>query len=343
MWWIYIVYAVLALAIIFLSYKLGDYVDALDKKTKISGAFIGGILLAAITSLPELFTSFSSIVFLGENGMVVGNILGSNLFNLMVTGLTTIVFVNKYRKSKVEKSHIFTCLIVIAMTAITLYAILVPEQYQPKAGPINFLSLLILGLYILNLLIQPKTSEEGEEKEESTSKLSVKQIIIRFSICAVLLVGVSIAITYATDALAKELNLSATVAGSLFLAIATSLPEVVSTITLCYKRNFNASFGNIVGSNCFNYLILVISEFISWNSSVFVYQDKEAFLMAIFLVSSTIFVILSILTLFWYQRKERSTKATIFACSIFVICGIIILGGYMAYLLINNSPFTLSY
>lgn len=71
MFWIYPVYIALAIAIIFLSYLLGNYVDALDKKTKISGAFIGGILLAAVTSLPEFFTSFSSIVFLGENGMVV--------------------------------------------------------------------------------------------------------------------------------------------------------------------------------------------------------------------------------------------------------------------------------
>ena len=56
-YWLIPLYVVLAGSIIFLSIKLGNYVDMLDKKTKISGAFIGGILLAAITSLPELFTS----------------------------------------------------------------------------------------------------------------------------------------------------------------------------------------------------------------------------------------------------------------------------------------------
>ena len=269
MWWIYPLYVLLALAIIYLSYLLGNYVDALDKKTKISGAFIGGILLAAVTSLPELFTSISSILFIKETGMVVGNILGSDLFNFMVLGLSIILFVKKYKKAQIEKIHIYSTLIVIAMTALTLYALLVPVQYQPILGFVNFISVIILGLYVLNLFIQPKESEASEE--ECEIKLSVKQIVIRFIICAVLLVGVSIAITYATDILAEELNLGATVAGSLFLAIATSLPEVISTLTLCKKGNFNAGFGNIIGSNVFNFAILSLSEFISWGNSIFPY------------------------------------------------------------------------
>ena len=101
MWWIYPVYVILALAIIYLSYLLGNYVDALDKKTKISGAFIGGILLAAVTSLPELFKSLSSVILIGETGMVVGNILGSDLFNFMVLGISIVLFVKKYNKAKV--------------------------------------------------------------------------------------------------------------------------------------------------------------------------------------------------------------------------------------------------
>ena len=308
----------------------------LDKKTKISGAVIGGILLAAVTSLPELFTSFSSVLFIGNNEMVVGNILGSDLFNLMITGITTVVFIKNFKNAKIEKTHLYTILIVIAMTGISLYAILVPDQFQPKAGPINFLTLLIIGLYVLNVLIQPKTKDDEEEKEESTLNLSVKQIIVRFIICAVLLVGVSIAITYVTDIVAKELKLDATVAGSLFLAIATSLPEVVSSITLCYKRNFNAALGNVVGSNAFNFIILAIAEYLSWGSSVFVYQDKEAFLMAIFLIIGSILAITLFLSLFLYQRKERSKTTTILSCSVFVILGVLILSCYIAYLLVNN-------
>ena len=61
-----IIYVVLAGGLVFLSDKLGNYIDLLDKKTKISGAFLGGVLLAAVTSLPELFTSISATLFVHE-------------------------------------------------------------------------------------------------------------------------------------------------------------------------------------------------------------------------------------------------------------------------------------
>ena len=61
----YLAFFVLAAAILFLSVKLSEYVDLLDKSTKVSGAFIGGVLLAAVTSLPELFTSISAVLFIG--------------------------------------------------------------------------------------------------------------------------------------------------------------------------------------------------------------------------------------------------------------------------------------
>ena len=78
-WSLIVIYLVLAAAICFLSKKLADYVDALDKKTKVSGAFIGAVLLAAVTSLPELFTSISATILLPDSAnLVVGNILGSN-------------------------------------------------------------------------------------------------------------------------------------------------------------------------------------------------------------------------------------------------------------------------
>ena len=76
-------YVVLLVAVVYLSMKLGDFVDLLDKKTNISGAFIGGVMLAAVTSLPELFTSGSAVLLVGENDLVLGNIFGSNIFNMI--------------------------------------------------------------------------------------------------------------------------------------------------------------------------------------------------------------------------------------------------------------------
>ena len=106
----YLAFFVLAAAIVFLSVKLSEYVDLLDKSTKVSGAFIGGVLLAAVTSLPELFTSLSAVLFIGENNLVTGNILGSNLFNLAALGACCAIMFRGFHKAKVGKHHVVTLL-----------------------------------------------------------------------------------------------------------------------------------------------------------------------------------------------------------------------------------------
>ena len=88
---IYLAYLIVAAGVVWFSVKASDYVDLLDKKTNLSGAFIGGILLSAVTSLPELFTSISSTVFLDAPSLCIGNILGSDLFN--VAALSVVILI----------------------------------------------------------------------------------------------------------------------------------------------------------------------------------------------------------------------------------------------------------
>lgn len=79
---IYLLYLLVAAGVVLFSVKASEYVDLLDKKTSLSGAFIGGIMLSAVTSLPELFTSISATVLIHQPGLCLGNILGSDLFNM---------------------------------------------------------------------------------------------------------------------------------------------------------------------------------------------------------------------------------------------------------------------
>ena len=348
MWYWYIIYIVLAILIVYLSIKLANYVDALDKKTTISGAFIGGVMLAAVTSLPELFTTISAILIVKEPELVIGNIIGSDLFNLVVIGLSVSLFIIKWHRAKIGVIHVKELLITLVITLLVIYSLVSP--YQPQVGPINLLVVPILALYILSIKIQPKeddsTVEEGEEVPEGILALPVKTIVIRFIISAVLLIAVSIGLTYATDKVADALNLGATVAGSIFLAIATSLPELISTITLCKKGNFDAGFGNIVGSNNFNYFILFFAEMISWNKdkgyngSVLVYHSNEAFLLALFLVLSILLSISLILVHKYETPKllENKGNKTVFNI-ISITIGILIVLSYILYEVLN--PFIL--
>ena len=265
MWWIYPVYALDLVAMVVLSMMLGNLVDMLDKKTKISGAFIGGVLLAAVTSLPELFTAFSSIFLVHNASFVVGDILGSIIFDLVVLAVETLIWVKHFHEAKFQRWHVFNGIFCLAMYGCAAYAFFAPANWQLMLGDINIVSIIIFALYVITLFIQPKTSEEEEEEKEVPS-WSLTKIWVLFAISSVLLIGTSIALTYLTAAIQNEIPaLSGSVAGALLLGIGTSIPEIISTAQLFRKKNYDAGFGNMIGSCTFDFAILAVADFASWH------------------------------------------------------------------------------
>lgn len=265
MWWIYPVYALDLVAMIFLSFVLGDLVDKLDKKTKISGAFIGGVMLAAVTSLPELFTAISSIFLVNEPEYVVGDLLGSIIFDLVCLLLETLVFVKSFKDAKLQKFHLVNGIACLIMYGFAAYAFFAPQNMQVMLGDINLVSILIFVLYIVTLIIQPKESDEEDDNKEEI-KMSLKKIVILFVLSSIALIGTSIALTYLTKGIQKELPvLTGSVAGALLLGIGTSIPEIVSTAQLFKKKNYDAGFGNMIGSCTFDFAIFAIADFLTWH------------------------------------------------------------------------------
>ena len=83
MWWLFILYAVLLVGVVYLSNTVAKCTDYIEKHTKLTGALLGGIVLAGITSLPELVTGITSSL-LGEPSLVQGDIFGSNIFDICI-------------------------------------------------------------------------------------------------------------------------------------------------------------------------------------------------------------------------------------------------------------------
>lgn len=262
---IYVAYLVLAAIVVFVSIKCANYVDLIDKKTNMSGAFIGGVILAAVTSLPELITSITAITVVKNPGLVMGNVLGSNIFNITILAVLVLFTMKGFLQSKLAKSHSITLSCTLVVYAIL--TVVITFKMDAEIFGISFASVLILVIYLISL--KYLASDETQNDEEDTSTLSLKQISIRFVLSAIVLVGASVLITYVTDIIASQLNLNASMAGALFLGIATSLPELSSSVALVRRKNYNAMVGNIIGSNMFNYLILLISDLMYSQSSIY--------------------------------------------------------------------------
>lgn len=246
---VFIIYLLLSLCVIWFSIKLSFYVDELDKKTKISGAFLGGVMLAVATSLPELLTSIASTVFLDEVNLATGNILGSNIFNLTIYGFIVILGIKEFKQCNITSSHRNTLKLLISIYVIVLIANFIERDFTFFG--VSFFSIGILILYLKGAK-KMSIDESSDKGRSSVCELSVRQILIRFFILSIGLIISSVYMTIVTDVLAIKLKLSSTLAGSLLLGIVTSLPELTASITLIKKGNFNAMTGNILGSNLFN-------------------------------------------------------------------------------------------
>ena len=286
---IYVLYLFVAAGVTWLSIKAADYVDWIDKKTSLSGAFIGGILLSAVTSLPELFTSISSTLWLHQPGLCMGNILGSDLFNLMILAVLILVFFQGFSKAAIAGSH--NMVLVTILGGYLAIALNMVGLLKFDILTISITSIAILVCYGISFRFL--SGEDGEVDEGADNiPLSLNAIILRFVFVSIGIIALSILISYITDNISDRLHLGKGIAGALFMGIATSLPEVSSSIALFKKKNYDIAVGNIIGSNIFNLAIVSLVDILYVGGGVYDFSDpKTVNLLLSGIVATALFLI----------------------------------------------------
>ena len=278
-----IFFLVLAFLTIYTSIKLSYYGDELSKQTKLGSAFIGGLLIASITSLPEFVTSLSAVL-LKNPTLSFGDIVGSNMFNIFVLAVYNIYFFKSDFFKNTSKKHIIECLILIID-----YIFITIGTFNVV---IDYISVVLIIMYILYMIVVFKS-----EKEDAIDNSKEKHVIVKFTITTILMIFLSILLTYEADRISINYpNFSSSSIGAILLGITTSLPEVVTTFTLIKINNYNMAISNMLGSNIFNFLVLSFSDIFIKNDHIYNYSDRYSLLYLIggFLVTLLLsFTILS--------------------------------------------------
>lgn len=239
--------------------RLSTYADVISEKTAVGGMLIGSMLLAGATSLPEITTSYTSIM-LNNPDLAVGNILGSNVFNLVILAFLDLYFRGAQFFEKVWVQHRYTACLGICLTLIILISLKLNQMYIVLGVGVDTFIILFtytIGMIAISKLKQtPKDEKASEEREIPIPSLSAKQAMIRFSIAAIIILISGTLLTIIGDRIAIATGLGASFVGSFLLAASTSLPEAVACFVACRIRNYNLAIGSILGSNLFNILIL---------------------------------------------------------------------------------------
>lgn len=250
--------------------------SSLAKLLRVPSAIIGLTVVAFGTSTPEAAVSITAALK-GSNNIALANIIGSNIFNLlMVIGVCALIRDMHIDKQILKKDYLFNILITIVLIAMLLDA---------KLGRTDgILLLLLFGYYLYDAIRRARIAGEEEGKEGRILSPALALLFIGGGIAAII-AGGNLVVGSAKK-IALDFGLSETFVGLTIVAIGTSLPELVTSIVASKKGENGLALGNVVGSNIFNILfILGFSSALSpLQTDAFVIYDM-AVLMVVMLVT----------------------------------------------------------
>jgi cation:H+ antiporter len=266
---IYFQYLLCMVAIVFAGIRLARYGDLIGEKTGIAKGFIGLTMLAGVTSLPELAIGISSVTVHQLPEIAVGDIMGSCLFNLAI--LAGLDFFSKGQRlvSRVQQSHMLP-----AACGIILLSLACASQLRPvpAIGWISAASIALFGIYMLSMKLAFKLGvdpvEAGEQEKESDD-MPLRQAVLLYAVHAAIVLVAGVWMPAIAGEIAAQTGLHQGFVGTTFVALSTSLPEVVITYGAVRINSFDMAVGNVLGSNLFNMMVLAIDDFAFLRGPIF--------------------------------------------------------------------------
>jgi len=215
--------------------QLSKYGDALGEKTRLGRVWIGIVLLATVTSMPELATGISSVTLLEKPDLSLGDLFGSNLLNIVIIALLDIVYTKGPLLYYVSTGVIFVATLSAMFLAVVTTFMYIVQNVSSLAiaNYIGLYSPILFGLFLLTqyMLFRYRPAKQDIPsdivKKGRYEGLTMRKVIIGFSLAAITTVGAGIWLSYIGDEMARVTDLGTTFVGTLFLAAATSAPEIV--------------------------------------------------------------------------------------------------------------------
>lgn len=265
LWFIWAKLALCALVIMVAGTVLTRYADVIADKTGWSGSWVGLVLLASVTSLPELATGASAVVLADAPNIAMG-VLGSLVLNLLMLGVIDMFSRREPLYRHATQSHVLTAAWCIVLTGVVALGLVLAQT------PVNA-SIWHVGIYtpvfVVGYLMAVRSVFLHERAQMPTLPrddvdrypgLSLRRVVARYMAAAVAVVAAGIWLPFIGIDLADQLGWQKSFVGSVFIAAATTLPELVVTITALRMGALDMAVANLLGSNLFDIAIIAIDD-----------------------------------------------------------------------------------
>lgn len=235
---------------------LVDGASSVAANFKVSKLLIGLTIVAFGTGAPELAVSFSSLIS-GNTDILLGNVIGSNIINvLLLIGVAAVIHPIRVKKATVSKELPLLLLISTALIVLFLDASLTNAVSNVFSRSDAIICLLLFGIFLYYLISLARKNKKEAKKANKPQYPIGKSLLLTFIGLVCIVIGSELVVNSASD-IATTMGISERIISLSIVALGTSLPELVTTITAARKGESDLLVGNIVGSNIFNICIVL--------------------------------------------------------------------------------------
>lgn len=323
-----LIFLLTSAVVVYAANQLAKYSDVIAVRTRFGGLFVGTILLAGATSLPELIASISAFQQ-GVPDLAAGNFLGSNMVNIVLLALVDLLNYQVPLLRSVALTHTLTAIMGILL--MTLMAIFIMGNLPLAIGWVGVDSLIIIALYFGGVWLVQKEGRlimaAGAEPEILIAPgfPSLRRGLIGFTASAAALVLVVPLLVKASTDIATQTGVGATFVGTSLLSLVTSLPELLAAWAAVRLGSPELAVGNLFGSSIFNMLGMGISDFFYTPGRLLGAIDPSFVMVALLGVLLTCLAVIGNLA-----RIERKLFIVELDALIIIVC--YLAGMYLLYL-----------
>lgn len=304
---IWLAFGLCALVIGVAGYQLSRYGDRIAELTGLSRGWIGLVLVATATSLPELFTGVSAVALADVPNIAVGNILGATVMNLLLIVLLDFFHRKAPVFTLVSHGHILGAGFAVMMLGLVGFNILLAQQGpQLTLGHVGIYTPVIVLLYLVSLRVVflYEKGHNHAEPQPPGDGVTLRGAVLRFMLAALVVVTAALVLPFLAEDIAREMGWARGFVGTLFVALVTTLPEIAVTVAALRLGALDLAIGNLFGSILFNLAILAIDDLFFLEGPLFSHVDPMHAVSALSAVMMTGVAIVGLL----YRPATRLFK-----------------------------------
>jgi len=272
---VWIQFFICAAAIAVCGGQLSRYGDILAEKTGMGRTWMGLVVLAAVTSLPEMATGVSAVLWVDAPNITVGDLLGSCAFNLLILAFVDLLYPSGPALTAANRGHLLAASFGVVMLGVAAMGIMRPHLVVPAFGHVGLSTPVLFFCYLaaMRSVFRYQRRERAAYLAEHEEILVYQHIglgiaVTKFVLNALVVVAAATWLPRVASDMAQLMGWHQSLVGTTFVAISTSLPEMVVTAGALRLGAVDLAVGNLFGSNLFNLALLGLMDLLYFKGPI---------------------------------------------------------------------------